>query len=75
MLELHGVSRRFGDKLAVAGVDLSIERGAFVGVIGRSGAGKSTLLRMINRLAQPTSGAIRFDGQDIVELKGAALRE
>ena len=50
MLGIEGLTRRFGDKLAVDNVSLSIHKGAFVGVIGRSGAGKSTLLRMINRL-------------------------
>jgi phosphonate transport system ATP-binding protein len=74
MLELRGVSRRFGETLAVADVDLAIERGAFVGVIGRSGAGKSTVLRMVNRLVTPSSGAILFEGMDVTGLKGEALR-
>ncbi|MFJ5487954.1 phosphonate ABC transporter ATP-binding protein [Hansschlegelia beijingensis] len=74
MLELNGLTRRYGSNLAVAGVDLKVEMGAFVGVIGRSGAGKSTLLRMINRLSAPSAGTIRFDGRDVGALKGAALR-
>jgi phosphonate transport system ATP-binding protein len=74
MLVLEGVTRRFGQKSAVNAVDLSIAPGAFVGVIGRSGAGKSTLLRMVNRLVDPSSGRILFDGTDVTALRGAALR-
>lgn len=75
MLKLEAVSKRFESKSAVDNVTLEIPQGSFVGVIGRSGAGKSTLLRMINRLAEPTSGQIRFDGVDVTALKGQALRD
>ena len=74
MLELRNLSRRFGTKAAVDDVTLSIEPGSFVGVIGRSGAGKSTLLRMINRLQEPSSGQIRWQGREITDLRGAELR-
>src|ERR1700712_802828 len=74
MLVLEGVSRRFGDKTAVADVSLTIAPGSFVGVIGRSGAGKSTLLRMLNRLVDPSEGRIHYDGLDVGTLKGNALR-
>jgi len=58
MLVVEGLTCRFGTRTAVDNVSFSITPGGFVGVIGRSGAGKSTLLRMINRLAEPTSGRI-----------------
>jgi phosphonate transport system ATP-binding protein len=74
MLEIQGLTRRFGTKAAVDDVSLSIAPGAFVGVIGRSGAGKSTLLRMINRLVEPNAGRIVADGVDVVRLRGAKLR-
>jgi phosphonate transport system ATP-binding protein len=74
MLELHGVSKRFGDTLAVDNVSFTCGRGELVGIIGRSGAGKSTLLRMINRLTDPTEGRISWRGEDVSHLKGAALR-
>ena len=74
MLRIESLSKRFGEKLAVDGVSIDIQRGAFVGVIGRSGAGKSTLLRMINRLAESTSGAISYDGLDVRSLRGGELR-
>jgi phosphonate transport system ATP-binding protein len=75
MLKFEAVSKRFDDKIAVDAVSLEIGTGGFVGIIGRSGAGKSTLLRMINRLAEPTSGRILCDGVDVTRLKGQALRD
>jgi phosphonate transport system ATP-binding protein len=74
MLELQGLTRRFGAVTAVDQVRLLVPDGQMVGVIGRSGAGKSTLLRMVNRLTDPSEGRILFGGQDVTALKGAALR-
>ncbi len=74
-LELQGLTRRFGGTLAVDHVNLEVPDGQMVGVIGRSGAGKSTLLRMINRLAEPSSGRILAGGQDVTALSGRALRD
>jgi phosphonate transport system ATP-binding protein len=74
MLVLDGVTRRFGNMAAVSDVSLEFRPGSFVGVIGRSGAGKSTLLRMINRLLDPSSGRIMFEGTDVTTLKGRDLR-
>ncbi|MET3756522.1 phosphonate ABC transporter ATP-binding protein [Rhizobium binae] len=74
MFELKDVTRRFGKKLAVDTVTLTIPQGQMVGIIGRSGAGKSTLLRMINRLQQPSSGSIHFAGVEVSALRGRALR-
>ncbi len=74
MLELRNVTKRFGEVSAVDGVSFKCDRGEFIGVIGRSGAGKSTLLRMINRLADPTSGQILWGGEDVGKLKGKPLR-
>jgi phosphonate transport system ATP-binding protein len=73
MLQIEGLTRRYGSKTAVDNVSIGIESGRFIGVIGRSGAGKSTLLRMINRLETPTSGRIRFGEVEVTRLKGAAL--
>jgi len=75
MLTIDGISRRFGAKTAVSDVSLEIAGGSFVGIIGRSGAGKSTLLRMINRLQEPSSGRILFEGRDVTALSGAGLRD
>ncbi|ACE99326.1 phosphonate ABC transporter ATP-binding protein [Rhodopseudomonas palustris] len=75
MLVVEGLTCRFGSKAAVDGASFSVERGSFVGVIGRSGAGKSTLLRMLNRLAEPSEGRILFEGIDVTALQGRELRQ
>jgi len=75
MLVLDGVTRRFADVTAVANVELAVEPGSFVGVIGRSGAGKSTLLRLVNRLVEPSGGRIVYRGVEVTALRGRALRE
>lgn len=54
---------------ALKGVNLEVQKGEFLVVIGLSGSGKSTLMRCLNRLQEPTSGNIFFDGQDIGQLK------
>ncbi len=59
---------------AVDGVDLEIERGRTLGLVGESGSGKTTTGRAIVRLLEPTSGSIRFDGQEIATLRGEPLR-
>ena len=74
-LTLSNVSKSFVETMAVNAVSLDIAPGQFVGVIGRSGAGKSTMLRLINRLIDPSSGSISFDGVEITSLRGKALRD
>lgn len=75
MLELKQVSKRFADTQAVDQVDIKVPKGEMVGVIGSSGAGKSTMLRLINRLHEPSSGQILFNGEDVTQLQGKALRQ
>ncbi len=74
-LALHNLTKRFGNTTAVDNVSLDFEAGSFVGIIGRSGAGKSTLLRMINRLNEPTTGSIEFEGTVVTDLEGKALNQ
>ena len=74
MLQVEGLTCRFGAKTAVDHATFSVERGSFIGVIGRSGAGKSTLLRSINRLVEPNEGRVLFEGVDVTALKGSDLR-
>ena len=75
MLDVDGVTRMFGTKAAVDDVCFSVDRPAFVGIIGRSGAGKSTLLRLMNRLIDATAGEIRVEGRNVLALKGGQARE
>ncbi len=74
-LSIRNLTKQFGAHTAVDSVSLEVNAGSFVSVIGRSGAGKSTLLRMINRLNEPTEGAIEYDGVVVTDLKGVALNE
>ncbi len=64
-LELKGVTKRFGDKVAVDNLTLSIEPGSFLGLVGRNGAGKSTTLKMATSLVEPTQGTITVLGHDL----------
>ena len=73
-LTLTNISKIFDETRAVDNVSLKIEKGQFIGVIGRSGAGKSTMLRLINRLIDPTAGSVTFQGTEITALKGKQLR-
>ena len=74
MLEVRGVTRMFGTRAAVDDMTFSVDRPAFIGIIGRSGAGKSTFLRMMNRLLDATAGEIRVEGRNVLALKGAQAR-
>ena len=58
---------------AVDGVSFTIGRGETFGLVGESGCGKTTIAKLILRIEQPTSGAIRFDGVDVAKLSGKAL--
>ncbi|TKZ22148.1 phosphonate ABC transporter ATP-binding protein [Shimia litoralis] len=74
MLQIDQLTKKFGPNIAVDSATISVPEPAMIGIIGRSGAGKSTLLRMINRLSDPSSGRIVFDGRDITTLSGADKR-
>ncbi|PLX40967.1 MAG: glycine betaine ABC transporter ATP-binding protein [Deltaproteobacteria bacterium] len=74
MISLTGVTKRYGNTLAVNNLDLSIESGEFIVIIGPSGCGKSTTLRMVNRLIEATSGKIEIDGEDISSYRPEELR-
>lgn len=77
IVETHGLTKiyRMGrsEIRALDGVDLAIERGEFISVMGRSGSGKSTLLNIIGCLDRPTSGTVVLDGVEVTALPGGKL--
>lgn len=77
ILETRNLKKYYGkgDTLvkALDGVDLNVEDGEFVAIVGTSGSGKSTLLHMLGGLDRPTSGTVIVDGKDIFSLKDEAL--
>lgn len=75
MIELRDVTKSYGGKEVLHGIDLTIADGEVFGVIGASGAGKSTLVRCINLLERPTSGSIVIDGKDVTNYQGKALHD
>ena len=64
-IELRGLTKRFGDALALDGVDLVVRPGAVFGFLGRNGAGKTTALRILSGLARPTAGTAHVLGHDV----------
>jgi ABC-2 type transport system ATP-binding protein len=75
VLNLSGVSRRFGDRVAVDDVSFDVRAREIFGLLGPNGAGKTTILRMMAGLIPPTSGEIHVDGQPVAHVGGAALRK
>ena len=65
LLECKNVSKTFGDKVVLNDVNLSLEGGRIIGLLGKNGAGKSTLIKLINDLLTPTTGEIRVKGNPI----------
>ncbi len=68
------IKRKVGAVQAVDGVSFDVKRGETLGIVGETGCGKSTTARLIMRLLEPTSGEIRFEGQDITKVKGSHLK-
>jgi ABC-2 type transport system ATP-binding protein len=64
MIEVENLSKRYGEKLAVDGLDFVVQPGIVTGFLGPNGAGKSTTMRMIAGLDQPTAGRVRVNGRD-----------
>jgi len=69
MLEVAGLSKKFGGVAAVSNVDLAVEEGRIISLIGPNGAGKTTLFAMVAGFLKPNGGTVLFEGQDITGLK------
>ncbi|MEO8316695.1 MAG: ABC transporter ATP-binding protein [Bradyrhizobium sp.] len=73
LLEVDGISRRFGGLNALKDVTFSVNKGEIVGLIGPNGAGKTTCFNVVSGVMAPTAGAIRFKGSSIVGKKPSAI--
>lgn len=65
IFECRGLSKRFGNKEALSGINLTLERGKIVGLLGPNGSGKTTLIKTANGLLSPNAGTIKIAGQDV----------
>ncbi len=68
MIEIRGLSKRFGKKVVLDGLDLTVPRGKNTVVIGGSGTGKSVLIKCVVGLLRPDAGEIRIDGEDVTKM-------
>ena len=74
VLSIEGLVKRFGDTIAVAGIDLSVDAGSFYGIVGPNGAGKTTTLSMVTGLLRPDAGRVVVHGVDVWRDPVAAKR-
>lgn len=65
LVNCAGLTKRYGNKQALSGVDLELGRGRIVGLLGPNGSGKTTLIKILCGLLQPTEGAVAIDGQSV----------
>lgn len=73
ILEAKGIEKSFGDLKVLKGVDLQVEQGEVLAIMGASGAGKSTLLEILGTLSTPDSGSLTIDGTPVLSLGSKAL--
>lgn len=75
MIEIKDIRKSFGTLEVLKGVDLSVEKGEILSIIGKSGAGKTTLLQIIGTLDRPDAGSVVIDGVDVFALKDKELAD
>lgn len=73
MIEVKNITKSFGDLQVLKGIDLTVEKGEIVSIMGASGAGKTTLLQIIGTLLSPGSGLIKVNNTDVINLKDKQL--
>ncbi|MCD7720895.1 MAG: ABC transporter ATP-binding protein [Prevotellaceae bacterium] len=73
MIKAQGITKSFGTLQVLRGIDLSVEKGEVVSIVGPSGAGKTTLLQILGTLDKPDAGSVQLNGQDIGSLSQAKL--
>lgn len=73
MIEVKNISKSFGDLNVLQSVNLTVQQGEIVSIVGKSGAGKTTLLQIIGTLDRPSSGTVLIDGEDIFQLSDKQL--
>ena len=73
MIQVNDIHKSFGDLEVLKGVNLKVEKGEIVAIVGKSGAGKTTLLQLIGTLDRPTSGKVLIDGTDVFALNDTQL--
>src|SRR3954452_4514410 len=71
----HGLGRRFGDADALSGLDLAVEPGTVLGLLGHNGAGKTSAVRILATLLSPTTGVALVNGRDVVREPGAVREQ
>ena len=69
MIEVRDLYKSFGELEVLKGVNLEVQKGEIVAIVGKSGAGKTTLLQLIGTLDRPTRGEVRIDGTDVFQMK------
>ena len=74
LLEAHGLARRYGSRVAVHDVQVTVRRGEVLGLLGLNGAGKSTILRILTGVIAPHAGTIRIAGHNLSQAPLAAKR-
>ncbi|MEO6827418.1 MAG: ABC transporter ATP-binding protein [Microbacteriaceae bacterium] len=74
VLSISGLVKRFGDNIAVAGIDLDVRAGSFYGIVGPNGAGKTTTLSMVTGMLRPTAGAVSVHGVNVWTNQARAKR-
>lgn len=75
MIEIKGIKKSFGSLEVLKGIDLTINKGEIVSIVGPSGAGKTTLLQIIGTLDRPDSGTVHVDGIDVTQLSQKKLSD